>query len=373
MKKPHQKMSKFPELILNWYDQHARDLPWRVKGGGSVDPYHVWLSEIMLQQTTVPTVGPYFQKFLSLWPTVNDLALAPLDDVLTAWAGLGYYARARNLYKCAVIVRQNYGGIFPKSEDALLELPGIGPYTAAAIAAIAFDQPAVVVDGNIERIITRVFRLDAELPKGRPEIAAAAGGVTPKLRAGDYAQALMDIGSRICSPKKPKCNDCPVSDLCVCAHADDVGIYPKKAPKKQKPNRSAIVLWICNAQGQLLLRRRPEKGLLGGMMEFPSTEWRTDVVLDGAMRGEASELLQNFGLSRSADTEVSCLKPIKHTFTHFHLHLHPYVVTLEPDEQVMSNEVVWALPTEFTEYALPTLMKKVEKAVAVDQPVLPLI
>ncbi|WP_169567834.1 A/G-specific adenine glycosylase [Sneathiella limimaris] len=358
---------RFPEKILTWYDEHARELPWRSQGGERPDPYHVWLSEIMLQQTTVATVGPYFQKFLDQWPTVKHLALAPLDDVLTAWAGLGYYARARNLHKCAGVVWHNYGGQFPGSEDELLTLPGVGPYTAAAIAAIAFDEPAVVIDGNIERIICRVFQLEETLPAGRPVIKEHAATVTPKDRPGDYAQALMDIGSRICRPKKPACDRCPVTDLCHVSGQEIAEAYPKKAPKKVKPVKSAFVLWIENEKGEVLMRRRPEKGLLGGMMEFPSTDWTEGE----SQPSEVGQLKVELGLE--ADENVQAVaQEVVHTFTHFQLKLSPQIYQVAADQVRPSNQLQWIAPTGFGDIALPTLMNKVVKVVSKGQGSLPL-
>jgi len=354
-------ISDFPALILEWYDQHRRQLPWRRDAADKAEPYHIWLSEIMLQQTTVPTVGPYFEKFLTKWPTVQHLALAPLDEVLTAWAGLGYYARARNLHKCAQAVWYDHKGKFPDTEGQLLELPGIGPYTAAAIAAIAFDLPAVVIDGNIERIICRLFRLEEVLPKGRPVIREHAASVTPDLRAGDYAQALMDIGSGICTPKKPDCDICPVGNLCQGRAAGDAETYPRKAPKKAKPSKSATVLWIENGAGAVLMRRREEKGLLGGMMEFPSTDWTEVTLLQNEQAAAVSSLLCELGL----EAEHGLARPpVKHTFTHFHLSLTPLILQLVPTDMGVSNQYQWVNPSVFDEFALPTLMKKVAKAVA---------
>lgn len=355
--------SQFPEQILGWYDSNGRELPWRSKNGLKPDPYHVWLSEIMLQQTTVVTVGPYFQNFLAKWPTVKQLALAPLDDVLTAWAGLGYYARARNLHKCAIYVWHNCGGEFPKTEEGLLELPGVGPYTAAAIAAIAYDQPAVVIDGNIERIICRVYQLEETLPAGRPVIKSYAAKITPKLRAGDYAQALMDIGSSICKPKAPACDICPVTDLCKVSGLAIAQTYPKKAPKKAKPSKWAVILWIENAGGQVLMRRRIEKGLLGGMMEFPSTAWE---MASDVPQEVIADLLNEMPSDITSDKYVPAAN-IKHSFTHFHLTLSPRVYRLADYEVKPSNEFVWIDPANFDEIALPTLMRKVARSVSSEQ------
>lgn len=350
--------TNFASHILDWYDENRRILPWRAAPGETVDPYHVWLSEIMLQQTTVVTVAPYFQKFLDRWPRVENLAAAPLDDILTAWAGLGYYARARNLHKCAQTVCQDFGGRFPSSEEDLLKLPGVGAYTAAAIASIAFGNRAVVVDGNIERIVSRYFRIQEVLPKSRTEIRDRADQLTPDRRAGDYAQALMDIGSTVCKPKAPLCDECPVASGCHAQKEGDQLQYPKKAPKKKKPEKRANILWIENQSGQILMRRREEKGLLGGMMEFPSTEWSEEQTVDA----ENTRLLSDLGLNLHLSLKTGA-PTIKHTFTHFHLFLTPYQCSLEKEERVLSNSLIWVDPQDLEKIALPTLMMKVVKSV----------
>ncbi len=351
--------SRFPEQVLHWYDQNGRELPWRKKNGEFAEPYHVWLSEIMLQQTTVATVAPYFKKFLQNWPTVKHLALAPLDDVLTAWAGLGYYARARNLHKCAGVVWHKYGGQFPGDEEALLDLPGVGPYTAAAVAAIAFGRSAVVIDGNIERIICRVFQLEETLPNGRAIIKKYAADVTPQERAGDYAQALMDIGSSICRPKAPECKICPVNELCKVSGKDIAQSYPKKAPKKAKPSKYAVALWIVDGQGKVLIRRRAEKGLLGGMMEFPSTDWTENLEISNDV---VRALLKS--LQPNIDAHAFASAPdIKHTFTHFHLTLSPRIYQVADTLKTSSNQFEWRSTDELEQVALPTLMKKVARSV----------
>lgn len=360
--------SDFSDRILAWYDKNARILPWRSLSNEQADPYHVWLSEIMLQQTTVATVGPYFEKFLKLWPSVEHLANSPLDDVLTAWAGLGYYARARNLHKCAVAVCHKYGGVFPSSEQELLTLPGIGAYTSAAIASIAYGQSAVVVDGNIERIISRVYRIKDQLPAAHKKIREGAATVTPKKRAGDYAQALMDIGATICTPKAPFCDKCPVSQSCAAFEKGDAETYPVKAPKKAKPTRRAAILWIEDEAGAVLMRRREEKGLLGGMMEFPSTEWTINPYdVDAALRSVMAALSLD-GLPVPAHA----IGGVKHTFTHFHLELSIYSIILPTDSRLVSNEILRINPEDFESIAMPTLMSKVVKIVNADQATLPL-
>ena len=261
MKSTHR--PKMAETLLAWYDRHRRSLPWRAKAGQTADPYHVWLSEIMLQQTTVPAVKPYYETFLRRWPTVRDLAEADIHDVMAAWAGLGYYARARNLHKCAQLVTERHGGRFPDDLEALRELPGIGRYTAAAIAAIAFDRPATIVDGNVERVISRLHRIQTPLPKAKEEIWALAETLTPTERPGDYAQAIMDLGATLCTPQKPACSLCPWQSACAAFKAGDQETYPRKAPKAERPQRYGAAFWILNDKGEVALRRRPPSGLLG--------------------------------------------------------------------------------------------------------------
>src|SRR5690349_6419784 len=268
-----------PALLLEWYDRHRRRLPWRAPAGERPDPYRVWLSEIMLQQTGVKTVGPYFEKFLARWPDVASLGRASQDDVLRMWAGLGYYSRARNLHACAVAVLRSHGGVFPDTEQGLLQLPGIGPYTAAAIAAIAFDRPTMPVDGNIERVVSRLYAVEEPLPQAKPriqELAATLLGPSragdEKSRAGDSAQALMDLGSSICTPKKPACALCPLNDGCVARTRGDQETFPRKAPKKTGTLRRGAA-FIVTRGDELLVRTRAEKGLLASMTEVPGSDW----------------------------------------------------------------------------------------------------
>jgi len=267
-----------PADLLAWYDRHARALawrlePWRARRGERPDPYAVWLSEIMLQQTTVKTVAPYYAKFLARWPTVEALAAARRDHVLRAWAGLGYYARARNLHACAKAVVADYGGIFPDDVARLRDLPGIGDYTAAAIAAIAFDRPAVPVDGNVERVVSRLFAIEQELPAAKPLIKELAGSLLPRRRAGDFAQALMDLGATLCTPRRPACARCPWSGSCLAAARGDAETFPRKAPKRQGQLRRGAAFVALRADGRVLLRRRSDKGLLAAMTEVPGSEW----------------------------------------------------------------------------------------------------
>lgn len=334
--------------LLAWYDRHRRGLPWRASAGKRANPYHVWLSEIMLQQTTVATVGPYFLRFLERWPDVDSLAEADLDDVLHGWQGLGYYARARNLHKCAGVVSRDHGGIFPDSEEGLRALPGVGAYTAAAIAAIAFGRPASVVDGNVERVMARLFAIETPMPEAKTEIrerAAALAPTTARGRPGDYAQALMDLGATICTPRKPRCLLCPVSSACSACAAGIVEALPRRAAKKTKPTRRGVAFWVIAPSGGILLRRRAEAGLLGGMMEVPSTGWREEGWdFEEAVSGAPVK------------AEWHALPGIvRHTFTHFHLELSVVAATVDDDPV----DGIWCLPERLGEYALPTVMKKV--------------
>ena len=259
--------------LLDWYDRERRNLPWRAKPGRRADPYPVWLSEVMLQQTTVKAVIPYYAAFLRRWPTVAALAAAGLDEVLSAWAGLGYYSRARNLHACARAVVESLDGRFPRSEETLLKLPGIGPYTAAAIAAIAYGVRATPVDGNAERVVARLFALPLPLPKAKPELRRLAETLTPAKRAGDHAQAMMDLGATVCTPRRPSCLVCPVADFCAARASGIAAQLPMREARPEHPTRLALAYVAIRADGCVLLRRRPENGLLGGMLEVPSTEW----------------------------------------------------------------------------------------------------
>ncbi len=336
-----------PELLA-WYDRHRRDLPWRAKPGEPADPYRVWLSEIMLQQTTVATVGSYFRGFLERWPTVDALAAADLDEVLHAWQGLGYYARARNLHKCAKAVAALPGSRFPDTEEALRALPGIGVYTAAAVVAIAFDRRATVVDGNVERVVARLGAVEAPLPKVKPELRALAADLTPDRRPGDFAQAMMDLGATVCTPRSPHCDRCPLSDICAARAAGIAESLPRRAPKKAKPVRRGVAFWAVRGDGAVLLRRRAEEGLLGGMMEVPSSPWREGHTDNGGLLDHAPV----------ADADWRLLPGlVSHTFTHFHLEL--TVMAARDVEDRAGAAGVWCLPDAFGEYALPTVMKKV--------------
>jgi A/G-specific adenine glycosylase len=332
--------------LLAWYDRHARVLPWRARPGERADPYRVWLSEIMLQQTTVVTVGPYFRDFLARWPTVRDLAEADLDAVLHAWQGLGYYARARNLHRCARLVSSELGGHFPEDEEGLRRLPGIGAYTAAAIAAIAFGRKATVMDGNVERVIARLFHVTMPLPKAKSELHTLAALLTPEERAGDYAQAMMDLGATICLPRKPKCMLCPWSEACVARREGDAESLPMRAAKPERPRKHGVVFWAWRGDGAILLRRRPENGLLGGLMEVPSTEWR-------ANPWTIAEATATAPLTASWRPLEGV---VRHGFTHFELEL--WLVAGEARGRSNGGDV-WCPVDQLSDYALPTLMKKV--------------
>jgi len=335
--------------LLGWYDRHRRVMPWRALSGRTADPYHVWLSEIMLQQTTVVTVGPYFQRFLERWPDIHGLAAADLDEILHGWQGLGYYARARNLHRCAQVVSRDHGGVFPGTEAALLSLPGIGPYTAAAIAAIAFNHPASVVDGNVERVMARLFAIQTRMPDAKTEMRGHAADLAPTTSRGspgDYAQALMDLGAVICTPRNPKCGQCPIADYCAAHAAGIEADLPRRAAKKAKPTRKGVAFWAVTKDGEVLIRRRIESGLLGGMMEIPSTEWREEGWTDSAALKSAP--------ASAAWRPLTGI--VRHTFTHFHLEL-SFQAAIVKKRAVKGG--VWCPPERLGEHALPTVMKKV--------------
>ncbi|MPZ57284.1 MAG: A/G-specific adenine glycosylase [Rhizobiales bacterium] len=337
-----------PAILLAWYDRHRRTLPWRASPGQRQDPYRVWLSEIMLQQTTVKAVAPYFARFLARWPTAEALAAAPLDDVLKLWAGLGYYARARNLHACARAVVERHGGSFPRSEADLRALPGIGDYTAAAIAAIAYDVAAMPVDGNVERVVARLFAVEHELPAAKPAIRRLAATLTPPARAGDFAQAVMDLGATICTPKKPLCAFCPWDDGCAARHRGDVESFPRKAPKTTGRLRRGAAFVVVRTDGAVLARTRPAKGLLGGMTEVPTTDWTHDF--------DKMRALDDAPLAGVAWRRVPGV--VSHTFTHFPLELVVYVAsaglrTPTPDG------ARWIAASDLAGEAFPNVMRKV--------------
>ena len=358
-----------PALLLDWYDRHRRRLPWRPLAGERADPYAVWLSEIMLQQTGVKTVGPYFEKFMARWPDVAALGRASLDDVLRMWAGLGYYSRARNLHACAVAVLRNHGGVFPDTEEGLRTLPGIGPYTAAAIAAIAFGRRTMPVDGNIERVVSRLFAVEEPLPQAKPliqqlattllgptragdmksragDVQSGAGDV--KSRAGDSAQALMDLGSSICTPKKPACALCPLNDDCAARIRGDQEAFPRKAPKKSGELRCGAAFVVTRGD-ELLVRTRPEKGLLGGMTEVPGSDWLAGHDDKAALK-QAPLLKGVAGWRRKAGV-------VTHVFTHFPLELVVYTAKVATRTGAPEG-MRWVPIATLRDEALPNVMRK---------------
>ena len=334
--------------LLAWYDVHARDLPWRVPpaaraAGVAPDPYRVWLSEVMLQQTTVAAVKSYFERFTALWPTVTDLAAAPDAQVMGEWAGLGYYARARNLLKCARVVAGEHGGRFPATREGLLALPGIGPYTAAAISAIAHDAAEVVVDGNVERVMSRLHDIRTPLPAAKPELTETAATLTPAQRAGDYAQAVMDLGATVCTPKNPACGICPWMGACAARAAGVQAELPYKTPKKPKPTRFGIAYVAQRADGAYLLETRPDKGLLGGMLGWPGSDWSETPTPEPVppIKADWQDLNEE----------------ARHTFTHFHLRLAIRVAQVPKGAAPDRGEF---LPkAAFRPSDLPTVMRKV--------------
>ena len=329
-------VAEIRSALLAWYDRHARVLPWRSPPGSGErpDPYRVWLSEVMLQQTTVPHATPNFLEFTRRWPTVADLAAAPDAEVMAAWAGLGYYARARNLLACARAVAADHGGVFPDTEADLRGLPGVGPYTAAAVAAIAFDRPANVVDGNVERVMARLFAVDTPLPAAKPELTRLAATLVADPRPGDWAQALMDLGATVCRPKSPLCERCPVAFACAALTTGAPDAYPHRSQKADRPRRRGFAYVLRDGRGRVALVRRPEKGLLGGMLGLPTSDWSD-------APGPAPPV--------AADWRE--LGEIEHVFTHFHLTLR--VATAEGDWP----DAVWVDEVEAAQ-ALPSVFRK---------------
>jgi A/G-specific adenine glycosylase len=316
--------------LLDWYDANARILPWRVspaarRQGEHADPYRVWLSEVMLQQTTVQHATAYFLKFLDRWPSVEALAAAPDEAVMAAWAGLGYYARARNLLACARAVAGAHGGVFPASEEGLRALPGVGGYTAAAITAIAFDRPANVVDGNVERVVARLHAVEAPLPFAKPEITRLAGVLAEGPRPGDWAQALMDLGSLVCRPMAPLCDRCPLAGDCLARAGGAPETYPHRVKKADRPRRHGAAFVLVN-RGEVALVRRQPRGLLGGMLGLPTTEWR-------AKSGAPSDALAE----APAPASWRYVGEIEHVFTHFALTLDIY----RADADSVDTGLVW--------------------------------
>ncbi len=385
LEKENDRYQAAQQALLDWYDIHHRDLPWRMppdgyKKGLRPDPYHVWLSEIMLQQTTVPTVKSYFAAFTKRWPKVTDLAAAPRDDVMAAWAGLGYYARARNLHLTAQIIANDHDGIFPETEDELLKLPGIGGYTAAAIAAIAFGQPAVVVDGNIERVVARWADLQTPLPKVKPEIYTVMTGLTPHKRAGDFAQAMMDLGSSICTASRktgarkkdsaktdinltpPSCLICPLQPTCTTT-GEAAAVLPRKLPKKKRPDRRGTALIITDGKGQIIVERRPDQGMLGGLDVFPGSAWAdgSAKICDYPITDDSPA-----GQFKSAhQTGQKLNQQAEHIFTHFRVILD--IEKIETDSAVkdLPAHWRWVAIKDLPQMALPTVMVKTARQAGV--------
>lgn len=343
---PEHSPAELSALLLAWYDRSARALPWRAPPGHAADPYAVWLSEVMLQQTTVAAVAPYFRRFLERWPDIRSLAAAPVEEVMREWAGLGYYARARNLHACAKVVAEWRDGKFPEDEEALRKLPGIGDYTAAAIASIAFGRKANVVDGNVERVMARLFAVTEPLPKAKARLKQLSATLTPDHRPGDYAQATMDLGATICTPRNPACGICPWMGAC---RARALGIeagLPAKAEKAERPTRFGLAFWTMRKDGAILLRRRPPEGLLGGMMEIPSTAWRDSAwPLDEAQA--QAPLPAQWRLLPGL---------VRHTFTHFHLELAVAAGKAGPNAVARG---IWCPLDQLGDQALPSVMRKI--------------
>jgi A/G-specific adenine glycosylase len=343
--------------MLAWYDRHARSLPWRVAPAGKAagilpDPYHVWLSEVMLQQTQVTTVAGYFTRFLILWPDIGALANAQDDAVMAAWAGLGYYSRARNLKKCAQTIAKDHHGIFPRRPDELRQLPGIGAYTANAIAAIAFDMPVAAIDGNVERVAARLFALEQPIARIKDQIAGEIGKMVPHVRPGDFAQAMMDLGATICTAKAPACAICPLQPDCRASHNGNPQAYPVRTPKRPKPLRRGAAYVARRADGAILLRKRAETGMLGGMAEVPSSCW--GVKGDGATDISGAPFAAHWRLAGT----------IRHTFTHFDLELTVWRADL--DSAPRKGQGKWVDFALLGEQALPTVMKKAIAAACPD-------
>jgi A/G-specific adenine glycosylase len=348
-----------PTALFAWYDRHRRRLPWRAAPGKRSDPYRVWLSEIMLQQTTVKAVGPYYARFLARWPDVRALAAAPLDEVLKTWAGLGYYSRARNLHACARAVVERHGGIFPADEAELRELPGIGAYTAAAIAAIAYDALVVPIDGNVERVIARLYAVETALPAAKRDIVRLAGGLRPPHRAGDFAQALMDLGATICTPKRPACALCPWRGSCAAEARGEADAFPRRTPKREGALRRGAAFVARRTDGYVLLRTRPPRGLLGGMTEVPTSAWTAEFEEADAFNDAPRFSSPRAGGKNRRKTSWRRVPGVvRHVFTHFPLELAVYAADV-PAHAPAPNGARWVALDAIAGEALPSLMRKV--------------
>ncbi len=355
------------DSILKWYDINARVLPWRIaphdRASGVIpNPYHVWVSEMMLQQTTVATVIHYYHKFITKWPSIADLAKASQDDVMTEWAGLGYYSRARNLHKTAQAIVENYQGIFPDDEQELIKLAGIGRYSAASISAIAFDKPAAVMDGNIERIITRLFCIKNPLPASKKELYHFVKALTPQTRSGDYAQAMMDLGASVCTPKKPLCKICPLQNDCQAYQTDNPEIYPVKSPKVKKPTHQGVIFLFIDTHHHILVEKRPNSGLFGGMDIFPylnphemDNRPENNVFSMESILKAVDKIVDKFNVSQIPPQIIG---QIKHVFTHFNFHADVMYIPLKEIKPINSNTARLVKIDQLHTIALPTLMKK---------------
>lgn len=342
--------------LLRWYDTHRRVMPWRAPAGVTPNPYYVWLSEIMLQQTTVATVGPYFKKFVTRWPTLKKLAAATEDEVLAAWSGLGYYSRARNLHKCAQVLVTEHNAQMPHDVASLLRLPGVGPYTSAAIAAIAFDQPANVVDSNVERVMARLFAVTTPLPQAKKELTAVAATLVPQKRAGDYAQALMDLGATVCTPKNPRCSSCPLVKSCSANAGGTPALYPRRMKKAKVPEKSTVA-YVVTRGDKVLLRQRAATGLLARMSEVPN---------DGLVKKALAKLPMKI---KARDWQTVPM-PVDHVFSHFRLTLQVKIARLKPrpaPATALPAPYFWASIETLEQQALPTVMRKVLLAAGVMQ------
>lgn len=344
-RRPELKSASTAVLLLTWYDTHRRELPWRAKPGERADPYRVWLSEIMLQQTTVAAVAPYYRAFLKRWPNIEKLAAAALDDICGAWAGLGYYSRARNLHRAAQAIVREHCGVFPATSAELRTLPGIGAYTAAAIATIAFGEPVAAMDANAERVVARLHAFTGELPKGRAALAGLGQALVPKTRPGDFAQALMDLGSAICLPRRPRCDACPLADICQGRQQGIAQTLPRRAAKRARPLKRGAAFVALDRGGSIYLVRRPDKGLLAGMLQPPLTEWQAEFPT------------RSGALAHAPFTGAWERKPgfVRHGFTHFELELEIYVCRFRSRP---NGEGLWLTPAEFASAPVPTVMRK---------------
>lgn len=340
------------ELLLRWYDRHGRDLPWRKKSGKKPDAYHILLSEFMAQQTTIPVVLKYYQKFLRRWPSIEDLAKADLQEVREEWSGLGYYRRAKFLHMTAKLVVEKYRGIVPNDIKTLKTLPGIGDYTANAIRAVVYDLPSNVIDGNVNRVITRMFAIRKPIAQSGSEIRQAACSLLPAARHGDYAQALMDLGAMICTPQNPACGQCPWQSFCQAYARGLQAELPKKAVRVDKPKRFTMAFWAKNRQGQILLERRPEAGLLAGMMGVPLTAFHHDDC--------GRDILEKEAPFSAYWQEIA--GTVRHTFTHFELYIKVVRGKIGGQAKPQTQgQFLWVKEDQVMQTGMPSVMKKIAR------------